>query len=93
MTSELRKYLCKEMKNQKNKMIRFVEFMAICLYHQEFGYYMKQRNKVGKKGDFYTSSQVGDIFGETLSDSILLFLKQNKFSNLVLMEVGEEQGA
>lgn len=93
MTSELRKYLCKEMKNQKNKMIRFVEFMAICLYHQEFGYYMKRRNKVGKKGDFYTSSQVGDIFGETLSDTIILFLKQNEFSNPVLMEVGGGTGS
>ncbi|WP_068791631.1 class I SAM-dependent methyltransferase [Brevibacillus laterosporus] len=92
MTSELRRYLCKEMKNQKNKMIRFVEFMAICLYHQDFGYYMKQGNKVGKKGDFYTSSQVSNIFGETLSDSILLFFKDNEMMNPVLMEVGGGTG-
>ncbi|MDN9012242.1 class I SAM-dependent methyltransferase [Brevibacillus laterosporus] len=92
MTSELRRYLCKEMKNQKNKMIRFVEFMAICLYHQDLGYYMKQRNKVGKKGDFYTSSQVSNIFGETLSDSILLFFKDNEMINPVLMEVGGGTG-
>ncbi|TPG69116.1 SAM-dependent methyltransferase [Brevibacillus laterosporus] len=92
MTFELRRYLCQEMKNQKKKMIRFVEFMAICLYHQELGYYMKQKNKVGKNGDFYTSSQVGNIFGETLSDSILLFFRQNEMIDPVLMEVGGGTG-
>jgi SAM-dependent MidA family methyltransferase len=46
-----------------NKMISYAEYMELALYHPEEGYYIKKRQKIGQDGDFYTSSNVSDIFG------------------------------
>lgn len=48
--------------------ISYYDFMDFALYEPELGYYSKSKVKVGKEGDFYTSSSVGDVFGETLGD-------------------------
>lgn len=47
--------------------ISFKDFMQICLYHPEHGYYTGKRTKIGKQGDFYTSSSVGTLMGEMLA--------------------------
>ncbi len=41
----------------------FADFMALCLYHPQHGYYMTDRIRVGKQGDFFTSSSVHSLFG------------------------------
>lgn len=41
----------------------FAEFMGLCLYHPQFGYYMAPRERIGKQGDFFTSSSVHALFG------------------------------
>ncbi len=43
--------------------IPFAEFMALSLYHPEFGYYMASRKRIGREGDFFTSSSVHALFG------------------------------
>lgn len=48
------------------KMISYAEFMELALYHPEEGYYIKERQKIGKEGDFYTSSNVSDVFGKLI---------------------------
>lgn len=48
------------------KMISYAEYMELALYHPEEGYYIKERQKIGKEGDFYTSSNVSDIFGKLI---------------------------
>jgi SAM-dependent MidA family methyltransferase len=47
--------------------IPFSRYMAMCLYHPELGYYARPREKFGKAGDFYTSSDVHAVFGRLLS--------------------------
>jgi SAM-dependent MidA family methyltransferase len=47
--------------------ITFYDFMAMCLYDPDFGYYQSGAVRVGKSGDFYTSSAVGTIMGEKLA--------------------------
>ena len=47
--------------------ISFAEFMELALYHPEFGYYARASRKTGRAGDFFTSVDVGPIFGELLS--------------------------
>ncbi|TDF96813.1 SAM-dependent methyltransferase [Paenibacillus piri] len=44
--------------------------MELCLYHPLYGYYMKNKEKVGTSGDFYTSSAIGGLFGEVLAQYI-----------------------
>ena len=47
--------------------ISFAEFMEISLYHPELGYYARATQKTGRAGDFFTSVDVGPIFGELLA--------------------------
>lgn len=53
-------------KNNRNS-ISFYTFMQLALYHDEYGYYSRPKQKIGKEGDFYTSASVGDVFGEVLA--------------------------
>lgn len=46
--------------------IPFREFMELCLYHPEHGYYMRTRQRIGREGDFFTSSSVHALFGRLL---------------------------
>ncbi len=46
--------------------IPFSRYMELCLYHPELGYYARPREKFGKAGDFYTSSDVHAVFGRLL---------------------------
>lgn len=47
--------------------ISFADFMEQALYHPEHGYYMSQRDRIGKAGDFFTSSSVNALFGRLVS--------------------------
>ena len=45
----------------------FSKFMEDCLYHPEYGYYMTTRQRIGREGDFYTSSSVHALFGQLIA--------------------------
>lgn len=51
--------------------IPFVRFMELALYHPQFGYYMRMpeqtTERIGWRGDFYTSSDVHPILGQALA--------------------------
>ena len=51
--------------------IPFARFMELALYHPEFGYYMREPDyateRIGWRGDFYTSSDVHPIVGRALA--------------------------
>ena len=47
--------------------ITFAEFMEHCLYHPDYGYYMTPRHRIGKEGDFFTSSSVHALFGRLVA--------------------------
>jgi len=48
----------------------FIDYMEQCLYHPEHGYYMTPRQRIGKEGDFFTSSSVHHLFGKLISRQI-----------------------
>ena len=41
-------------------------FMDLALYHPELGYYARAAQRSGRAGDFFTSVDVGPLFGELL---------------------------
>src|SRR5437867_3457058 len=41
-------------------------FMETALYHPEYGYYARAAQRSGRAGDFFTSVDVGPLFGELL---------------------------
>lgn len=51
--------------------IPFVRFMDLALYHPQFGYYMRypddSSSRIGRSGDFYTSSDVHPILGQAVA--------------------------
>lgn len=47
--------------------ISFARFMELALYHRERGYYARGSAGLGRSGDFFTASDVGAVFGRTLS--------------------------
>ena len=51
--------------------IPFVRFMELALYHPQFGYYMRapeqMSERIGWRGDFYTSSDVHPLLGQALA--------------------------
>ncbi|MDR6551357.1 SAM-dependent methyltransferase [Paenibacillus qinlingensis] len=54
-----------------NQRITFRDYMEICLYRDPGGYYRKEQIKIGKQGDFYTSSSIGTIMGEMVAAFLL----------------------
>ena len=45
----------------------FADFMAACLYHPRYGFYMTPRARIGKEGDFFTSTSVHAAFGRLIA--------------------------
>jgi SAM-dependent MidA family methyltransferase len=46
------------------------EYMELALYHPECGYYARASVRTGRAGDFFTSVDVGPLFGELLAVQI-----------------------
>lgn len=63
----MKNYLKKLIDSRPEQYITFAEYMETCLYAPEYGYYMKAKQKIGKQGDFYTSSTVHPVFAETIA--------------------------
>src|SRR5215472_4523351 len=47
--------------------IPFSRFMELALYHPESGYYSRDREKFGRGGDFYTSSDIHAVYGRLVA--------------------------
>lgn len=57
----------KQIVNSSEGYITYADFIETVLYHPEKGYYMKEGNKIGKEGDFYTTSNVSNIYGKMIA--------------------------
>jgi SAM-dependent MidA family methyltransferase len=64
-------YIRDKILSRPQKYISFCEYMTDCLYHPDYGYYMNDKQKIGKQGDFYTSSSVHPVFSETMADVVV----------------------
>ena len=45
-------------------------YMELALYHPELGYYARAARRSGRTGDFFTSVDVGPLFGELLATQL-----------------------
>ncbi|MGJ7912120.1 class I SAM-dependent methyltransferase [Neobacillus sp. LXY-1] len=60
-------YLRELISNSPNQLITYADFMSEALYHPEYGYYMKERQKIGRQGDFITTSNISDVYGRLVA--------------------------
>jgi SAM-dependent MidA family methyltransferase len=59
---------------QRNGPITMARFMELALYCPVYGYYERDADNVGKRGDFLTSVSVGSAYGELLASRFALWL-------------------
>jgi SAM-dependent MidA family methyltransferase len=88
----MNKHIVEAIENEPSKSISYSTFMELALYHPDDGYYMKKQTKIGKKGDFYTSSSVSPIFAEMIA-SIFINLIDDKVVQPVIVELGGGNGS
>lgn len=75
----------------KEHYITYEEFISLCLYDSEKGYYQKSDTKIGRRGDFYTTSSVGTVYGEVIA-SVFSRLIKNEVIDPIFVEVGAGTG-
>jgi SAM-dependent MidA family methyltransferase len=87
--SRMMTFLKEKILNRKENFISFYEYMNDCLYHPGLGYYMNQKQKIGKQGDFYTSSSVHPVFAQTIVDVVVdIFQRTGKEVHFCEMGAG-----
>lgn len=64
---DLIRAIVRRIEQSPERAIPFRDYMEQCLYDPQHGYYMSDRVKIGREGDFYTSSSIGTIMGEVLA--------------------------
>lgn len=72
--------------------IPFSDFMGEALYHPEFGYYTAPRQRIGKEGDFFTSSSVHSLFGRLIARQLEQMWQLLGQGNFVIAEQGAGEG-
>ena len=60
-----------------NGAITFARFMELALYCPVCGYYEKEEDIIGRRGDYYTSVSVGSLFGELLAFQFAEWLEES----------------
>lgn len=93
--TQLEKQIIRKINSSPLKRLTFYEFMDLALYEKELGYYTKNKGKIGKNSDFYTSTSVNSIFGRIIAKSFIeLFAEigNNNRDGIFLLEVGGGDG-
>ena len=77
--------------------IPFARFMDLALYCPNYGYYEREKDIIGRRGDYYTSVSVGSLFGELLAFQFAAWLAECQAAGagteaLRIVEAGAHDG-
>jgi SAM-dependent MidA family methyltransferase len=72
-------------------LITYAEYISTALYHPEFGYYMKEKQKIGKNGDFITTSNISDIYGRLIAKWFSKICEKHQLAP-IFCEIGAGNG-
>lgn len=75
--SRLVEQIIASIEQDQHRSISFYDYMNMCLYQDGIGYYMKPESKIGKEGDFYTSSSIGPFLGQMLAARFAQYMSEN----------------
>ena len=79
---------------QRDGPISFADWMDVCLYHPQHGYYRRGQPTVGRDGDFLTSPEVHPIFGAAIGHvAIELWRRCGEPRPFEIAEVGPGTGS
>jgi NADH dehydrogenase [ubiquinone] 1 alpha subcomplex assembly factor 7 len=67
--------------------------MNICLYDRDYGYYTTKEHIFGAKGDFITSPEISQMFGEIIGIWVFKIIEGFKFPEKIdIVEIGAGRG-
>ena len=72
--------------------ICFADFMEQALYHPQHGYYIAPRDRIGKSGDFFTSSSVNRLFGHLVARQLAQMAELLSSETFQIVEQGAGEG-
>jgi SAM-dependent MidA family methyltransferase len=72
--------------------LSFARFMELALYCPNLGYYEREAETVGRRGDFYTNVSVGRLFGELLAFQFAEWLAGIAAERVQIVEAGAHDG-
>lgn len=78
---------------EKQGPISFRDFMEMALYYPELGYYTSAGNKIGKKGDFYTSPYLTNAFGHVIATQLEEMWQLTGKNDFTIVEYGAGLGS
>ncbi|HET8761596.1 MAG TPA: SAM-dependent methyltransferase, partial [Nitrospiria bacterium] len=73
--------------------ITFARFMDLALYAPGAGYYMRDADRIGARGDFYTSGNLHALFGESVARQIEEMASRVGEDSFTVIEPGAGRGA
>jgi SAM-dependent MidA family methyltransferase len=68
------------------------QFMELALYHPQHGYYASRPRRSGRHGDFFTSVDVGPLFGELIAVQLVEMWQLLESRSFDLVEAGAGDG-
>jgi SAM-dependent MidA family methyltransferase len=71
--------------------ISYSEYMHLALYDPKLGYYMREKEKIGRFGDFITSSNISDVFGQLFAKIFIQLVETENIPPLIC-EIGGGNG-
>jgi SAM-dependent MidA family methyltransferase len=76
-----------------DRLITFATYMELVLYAPEVGYYARTPDRIGSRGDFFTSPHLGVDFGEMLAIQLAeMWELLDRPQPFMVMEMGAGQG-
>lgn len=76
---------------QKRCPLSVADYMALCLGHETYGYYMR-KDPFGVQGDFITAPEISQIFGELIGMSLVHEWQMMGSPKALLAELGPGRG-
>lgn len=91
--SSLEKGIVEEIMGAPDRRVTFYRFMQLALYADKEGYYTRERQKIGKAEDYYTSSTVNPVFAKTILNSFIdMYQNFTNYDEYMLLEIGGGNG-
>ncbi|SDM81373.1 SAM-dependent methyltransferase, MidA family [Fictibacillus solisalsi] len=79
-------------KNAPGGSVSYATFMEMALYHPKHGYYQKNKEKIGRNGDFYTSGTTSAVYGAVWADVFYSMFRELEIP-FVICEIGAGDGS
>lgn len=86
-------FILQQILKHPHQRMTFAEYMNWALYHPQYGYYSRTRDKIGAKGDFFTSPHLTIDFGELVAEQLAEMWQVLGHPNpFTIVEMGAGQG-